>query len=80
MYFDYLFLILWWLENLLYTFKMCYGPTLWSVLINDLCVFEKNVYCHLWEEIILSVAAQMIDSVFQFYVFIEFGGNFQLKL
>lgn len=34
-------------------FKMFYGPELWSSLVSNPCVFEKNVYSTIWGNVVL---------------------------
>lgn len=49
---------------------MFYGPELWSVLVNNSSVFEKNVFCYLGEYSINDRWNWLI--VFQvFYIFTD---------
>lgn len=51
---------------------MFYGPALWSILVNDPCVFEKNVYSDIWGNINSINGKSNWLTVFQvFYIFTD---------
>ena len=51
---------------------MFYGPALWSILVNDPCVFEKNVYSDIWGDIIWGKIGWLLFEFLYIYWFFLF--------
>ena len=53
-----------------FNFLKCYSLALWSVLVNDPCIFEKNMYSDIWGILFYKWQDKLI--VFQvFFIFTD---------